>query len=188
MRRKTAVALVHHPVLGRDGKILTTTITNLDLHDMARSTSTYGLDALYVVHPFSSQRLLAERIIGHWIDGSGGKRIPDRATALKCVHVVEDIDGALADLSNEEEKRPEIWTTAAVAPGSEPVSFAAAKESLAQDGPPVLLVFGTGWGLAPEVHERAAQYLAPIHAREDSGFNHLSVRAACAIALDRLFG
>ncbi len=190
MSRKLAIALVHHPVLGRDGDILTTTITNLDLHDMSRSARTYGLEAFYVVHPFASQRLLSERIIGHWTDGAGGKRIPDRAKALKCLRVVPDLDAALSDMSSgaETSGSPELWTTAARAPGEAEVSFAAAREMLDQDGPPVLMVFGTGWGLASEVHERAALYLAPIQASKDSGFNHLSVRAACAICLDRLFG
>jgi hypothetical protein len=55
-------------------------------------------------------------------------------------------------------------------------------------GPPVLLCFGTGWGLCPEVHAQAALCLEPIRARSDTGYNHLSVRAASAVVFDRLFG
>jgi hypothetical protein len=51
----------------------------------------------------------------------------------------------------------------------------------------VLVVFGTGWGLAREVVDAADAVLAPIRGTESS-YNHLSVRAACAIALDRLLG
>jgi hypothetical protein len=189
--------LFHHPALGREGQILTTTITNLDIHDMARSVRTYGLEALYVVHPLPSQRMLAERIVNHWVDGSGGKRIPDRAVALKCVRIAPDIDTVLTQMSLPEATsgqpdagdaaEVELWTTAATASGTV-VDHAAAKRLLAQDGPPVVIGFGTGWGLAPEVHDRAHLRLAPISASLDSGFNHLSVRAACAISLDRLFG
>jgi hypothetical protein len=53
---------------------------------------------------------------------------------------------------------------------------------------PVLLLFGTGWGLAREVLDGADAVVAPIRASEASGYNHLSVRAACAILLDRLRG
>ena len=51
---------------------------------------------------------------------------------------------------------------------------------------PHLLVFGTGWGLAPEVIERADLVLEPICGPTD--YNHLSVRSAAAIILDRLRG
>jgi hypothetical protein len=52
--------------------------------------------------------------------------------------------------------------------------------------PPVLLLFGTGWGLTEEVLAAADRRLEPIQGAGD--FNHLSVRAACAITLDRLLG
>jgi hypothetical protein len=51
-------------------------------------------------------------------------------------------------------------------------------------GPPELLLLGTGWGLAAEVLERVDDVLEPI---AGSGpYNHLSVRTAAAIVLDRL--
>ena len=75
--RRVALALVHHPVLDRQGATVTSAITNLDVHDIARSAMTYGLCAYYVIHPISAQRQLVERIKEHWIEGSGGKRIPD---------------------------------------------------------------------------------------------------------------
>ena len=51
---------------------------------------------------------------------------------------------------------------------------------------PLLLVFGTGWGLAPEVFDRGWTVLEPIRGR--GVYNHLPVRAAAAIILDRLLG
>ena len=51
---------------------------------------------------------------------------------------------------------------------------------------PHLLVFGTGWGLEKGIVERADIILAPIDGL--SGYNHLPVRAAIAIILDRLLG
>jgi hypothetical protein len=51
----------------------------------------------------------------------------------------------------------------------------------------VLVVFGTGWGLAPSVLAGGDALLEPIRATQGD-YNHLSVRSACAIALDRLLG
>ncbi len=51
----------------------------------------------------------------------------------------------------------------------------------------MLLIFGTGWGLAPAVVAEADALLEPIRSAVGD-YNHLSVRSACAIALDRLCG
>lgn len=51
---------------------------------------------------------------------------------------------------------------------------------------PHLLVFGTGWGLTPEITERADVIPEPICGPTD--YNHLSVRSAAAVILDRLRG
>jgi hypothetical protein len=183
--------LIHHPVLGRRGEVLTTTLTNLDLHDMARSARTYGMEALYVVHPLASQRLVAERIRRHWVEGPGGKRIPDRATALGLLEVVVELDEARARLAERGGVEPdgvELWTTAAREEGGALTSYDEGRRLLEQEGPPVLILFGTGWGLTADVLESASRRLEPIRSRRDPSFNHLSVRAACAITLDRLFG
>ena len=80
----------------------------------------------------------------------------------------------------------ELWATAARELGPT-LPFAVARTRLEGEGKPVLLVLGTGWGLAPEVVAGADALLEPIHATA-GGYNHLSVRSACAIALDRLRG
>ncbi len=49
-----------------------------------------------------------------------------------------------------------------------------------------MILLGTAWGLAPQVIESSDGILEPI-----SGvgkYNHLSVRSAAAIVLDRLLG
>ncbi|HQK80165.1 MAG TPA: RNA methyltransferase [Syntrophales bacterium] len=50
-----------------------------------------------------------------------------------------------------------------------------------------MLVFGTGWGLADSIVARADCSLPPVRGGSD-GYNHLSVRSAVAVVLDRLFG
>jgi tRNA (guanine37-N1)-methyltransferase len=51
---------------------------------------------------------------------------------------------------------------------------------------PVLLVMGTGYGLAPKVIEQADGLLRGI--RFLDSYNHLSVRSATSILVDRLLG
>lgn len=181
--RRLALALVHHPVLDRVGAVATTTITTLDLHDLARSALTYGAEALFVTHPVRAQRDLAERVRDHWVEGSGGLRIPDRKPALERVRVLESLDDAARALAPG---AVELWTTSARGDGS--LTWPEARALLATPGPPVLVVLGTGWGLAPAVLERATVRLPPICGAAIDGYNHLSVRAAGAILLDRLRG
>jgi hypothetical protein len=179
--RRVALALIHHPVLDRQGGIVTTAVTNLDVHDIARSAHTFGATDFFIVHPVAAQRELVSRIRGHWVDGSGARRIPDRKPAMDIVRIVETLEDALGALGGAD-----IWTTSA-APGGT-LDYEVARERLRADGDPVLLCFGTGWGLAPAVMERAAARLAPIRSPRADGYNHLSVRAAAAIVLDRLLG
>ncbi len=180
--RRVAVALVHHPVLDRQGEIVTTAITNLDLHDIARSAHTYGIGELYIAHPIAAQRELAERIREHWISGSGARRIPDRSPPMRALRIVNSLDDAVAALGGA----VGLWVTSASAGGAPVLDYAEAAARLQSDGPPVLIVFGTGWGLAAEVLARADAQLAPITSCREDGYNHLSVRAAAAIIFDRL--
>jgi hypothetical protein len=179
--RRVAAALVHHPVHDRARAVVTSAITNLDLHDISRSSHTYGLSDLFIVHPIAAQRLLAERVREHWISGSGARRIPDRTPAISILRIVSTLDDALAELG----AGTELWVTSASGSG-ELLDFPQARAQLETDGPPVLLVFGTGWGLGDAVTQRANARLSSIQGRRADGYNHLSVRAAAAIIFDRL--
>jgi hypothetical protein len=183
---RLAIALVHYPVLDGQGAIVTTAVTNLDVHDLSRSARTYGCTDYFVVHPIAAQRELVERIRTHWLDGSSGRRIPDRREALSLLRIVASIDEAIATLGGRD--RVHVWVTAARSIG-ETVSFVDARARLDSDGGErsALLVFGTGWGLDTSVITAADALLEPIRATRGD-YNHLSVRAACAIALDRLLG
>jgi hypothetical protein len=182
--RRVAVALVHHPVLDGQGAIVTSAVTNLDVHDLSRSARTYGCSDYFVTHPIAAQRELVTRIREHWTDGSSGRRIPDRREAIGLLRIVESLDAAIEALGGR--AAVDVWVTAARALG-EPVTFAEARERVHGEGKPVLLVFGTGWGLADGVIQGADALLEPIRP-EEGEYNHLSVRSACAIALDRLMG
>jgi len=189
--RRLAIALVHWPVLDQQGLIVTSAITNLDVHDLARSARTYGCTDYFLVHPVSAQRELVARICEHWRDGSSGKRIPDRKVALALVRTAPSLEDVYGELGGRE--NVDVWVTAARSVSQSPMEAAAARAKLEERAEPgnektVLLLFGTAWGLAREVIDGADAVLAPIRASEATGYNHLSVRAACAILLDRLRG
>ena len=179
--RRVAAALVHYPVHDRTRAVVTSAITNLDLHDISRSSHTYGLSDLFIVHPVAAQRLLAERVREHWISGSGARRIPDRTPAISLLRVVPTLDDALSELG----EGARLWVTSAKGSG-DLLDYPAARAELSLEGPPVLIVFGTGWGLGDAVTARADVRLASILGRREDGYNHLSVRAAAAIIFDRL--
>jgi hypothetical protein len=182
---RLALALVHYPVLDREGATVTTAITNLDLHDMARSARSYGVEALYVVHPVAAQRSLAERIRSHWVEGSGRRRIPDRADALELLRVVPSLEDVYDDLGGR--SAIECWTTAAKQTG-QVSTYPEARARLEASEKPVVILFGTGWGLDRTLITSADVRIEPIRANVETGYNHLSVRAACAITVDRLRG
>ncbi len=76
------IALLHHPILNRDGAVVTTSITNIDVHDIARSARTYGVSGFFIGHPVLGMRRLTERILCLWLDGYGATYNPTRGEAL----------------------------------------------------------------------------------------------------------
>lgn len=176
-----AIALVHHPVLDRRGDVVTSAVTNLDIHDLARLATTYNLSRYYLVTPAAEQQLLSSRIIGHWQKGAGASYNPDRCQALDCLQVVNSFDDALADWRSLVGSEGLAMLTGAS--HQEGVDYPQAQNLAAER--PLLLVFGTGHGLAPALYATERPCLAPVRAGQ---YNHLSVRTAAAIMLDRLIG
>lgn len=175
-----AVVLVHHPIRDRRGDTVTTAVTNLDVHDIARTARTYGVDRFYVVTPVVEQRILVERILNHWCIGHGASYNPHRAEALTHVEPVSTLDEALARWRQRagDDALP-VLTGATRTDG---ITFADCRKLGRKQS--LLLVFGTGWGLADEIFEGGWMVLEPVSGAGD--YNHLPVRAAAAIILDRL--
>jgi hypothetical protein len=176
---------LHYPIRDRAGATVTTAVTNLDVHDIARSARTYGLQRYYVVTPIEAQHALVERIIEHWTLGAGRKRIPERHVALQLCQVVSTLDDVIADVTGREGRRPIVIATAARSlEGRTTTSFSAARARVLSETDSYLILFGTGHGIADAVLGGADLLLEPIVGAGD--YNHLSVRAAAAITLDRL--
>jgi hypothetical protein len=179
-----SVALVHHPVYDKHHKVVATALTNLDLHDIARSSRTYGIETFFIVHPVAAQRQLAERIASHWTGSEGAEKNDFRRQAIDLVSVVPDLAAARAVLAERHGGAPLVVATAARDTGGKIVTFHELRGISHTRS--VLMVLGTGWGLTEEVLASCDLRLPPI--RGTGEYNHLSVRSACAILLDRLYG
>jgi hypothetical protein len=179
------LALLHHPVYDKHGRIVVTAVTNMDVHDLARIGKTYGVRAVFVATPVRALRLLVEKIVEHWRTGFGAEYNETRRVALALVRLVADLDGAILEVERETRQRPILIATSA-REGERRTSFRELRARLARSSEPHLLVLGTGWGLAQEVLDRCDWILEPIRGVGD--YNHLPVRAAAGILLDRLVG
>ncbi len=179
------IALLHYPVLDREGRVITSAVTNADIHDIARSARTYGVRRSFIATPIAEQADLVRTIVGHWTQGAGGWLNPFRREALRALEVAATLEEVIEAISREEVGPVHTVATGA-RPGGLCVSHGQLSELMEKDGGAYLLVFGTGWGLADEVLRHSEYRLEPIRGSEP--YNHLSVRSAVAVTLDRLVG
>jgi hypothetical protein len=137
-----------------------------------------------VVTPLKDQQVLAQRIIAHWTDGTGATYNPARRLALETIKVIDSIADVVEDIKSIENLDPKtVVTSASRYPSG--ISFTKFRAILKTDRPH-LLVLGTAWGLAGAFISEADYILEPIMGSTD--YNHLSVRTAAGIILDRLLG
>lgn len=178
------LALAHYPVVNKRGEIIASAVTNLDIHDMARAARTYGARALYIVTPLEDQQSLVRTLVSHWTTGFGSVYNPKRCQALETVCIQDTLEKAREDIALREEVYPRTVVTSAREHFGG-ISISRFRELL-ETGNPYLLVFGTAWGLSQDCMEEADHVLDAI--RGNTAYNHLSVRSAASIILDRLLG
>ncbi len=179
-----SLALIHYPVYNKGGDVIASAVSNLDLHDIARAAKTYGVENVYVVTPLLDQQSLVKRIVGHWTAGAGGRYNPDRKKALELIRLAGCLDEVITALESRGQGRPIVVVTDA-RPQAGSIGFSDCYQML-KSGRPVLMLFGTAWGLAHPVIRAADYILEPIFGPTD--YNHLPVRSAVAVVLDRFFG
>jgi hypothetical protein len=179
---RLSLAIIHHPVLDKQGDIVSTSINNLEIHDVARSCMTFGVEMCYIVTPLEKQRTIAELLINHWKFGYGRKYNEDRAVALTKICMRSSVAEVMAEF---QQGLPIVVGTSSKQRSSS-IEFGDMKTWIAADPRPFLLLFGTGWGLPAEITESCERMLVPI--RGEGDYNHLSLRVAIGIILDRLFG
>jgi len=185
MKGRLYIALLHYPVLDRNGRVITSAVTNADIHDIARSARTYGVRRFFIVTPIAEQADLVRKIIGHWTLGAGGALNPSRREALEAVEVAGTLEEIIQWIDREE-SGPVITVATGARIAGLCMNHRKLSELMERDACAYLLVFGTGWGLAGDVIEHSGYRLEPIKGSES--YNHLSVRSAVAVTLDRLVG
>jgi hypothetical protein len=177
------IALLHSDIYDRNLHIVNTAISNFDIHDIARCAVTYGVIRYFIVEPLQDQQQLAGKLIDHWCQGYGAEYNPKRKIALSCVKVQSSLAEVVAEITSECLEPPRlIGTDARVYDGCTPI--ATMRTIIETTAHPYLLLFGTGWGMKRELMQACDYILEPIKGK--SNYNHLSVRSAASIILDRL--
>jgi hypothetical protein len=178
------VVLVHHPVRNKTGETICSAVTNLDIHDIARISRTFGVKGYYIVTTLEDQKVLTEKIVAHWTTGRGGELNPARKEALELVKIRGSLDDVVEEIHEQSGQKPCVVATSARR-SVDALTWQAGRECLVE-GRPMVLIFGTAWGVTDDVIASADYVLEPV----DGGthYNHLPVRAAVAIILDRLLG
>lgn len=179
------IGLIHYPIYNKHMKVVTTALTNYDLHDIARTARTYDVKKYFIVHPVQAQRDMALRIMNHWKTGAGSQYNANRKEAFKETELVPDLQSAIHMIEEECGKKPAIVTTdARVYPNT--ASYRAMREKIHNEDQPVFILFGTGFGMTKEMMKEFDYIIEPIYG--GGSYNHLCVRSAVAIILDRLLG
>ena len=182
MKSDVHLALIHYPVHNKVGEVVTSSVTTLDVHDISRVARTFAVSSFFVVTPLKTQRQLVERLIRHWLTGYGGEYNPTRKEALLSTRVTNNLKETVRYLTESCGRKPvTVATGASQFPNS--VGFDRLRKEI-KSGEPILLLFGTGWGLDKSILKLADYVLEPIDGIGE--YNHLPVRAAIAIILDRL--
>ena len=175
---------MHYPVINKAGDTIASAVTNLDLHDISRTAKTYGVRRFYVVTPLTDQQRLVQRILAHWMAGAGAKYNPKRREAMGLTRIADTFEEVLEHVGSTDAGKPKTVITSAKS-SDRAIGFGKMR-SLLRNGTPYVLVFGTAWGLAESFVAQADYVLAPV--KGPTAYNHLSVRSASAIILDRLLG
>ncbi|MBW1804130.1 MAG: RNA methyltransferase [Deltaproteobacteria bacterium] len=179
------IALLHYPVTNKNDERIASAITTFDLHDLARLSRTYGVKRFFIITPLTDQQRLAERIKGHWTGGYGAAYNPDRKFALEIASVSGSLEETIREIEDAERERPLLIATDAARQNGRSLGYREAKQMIHSDRV-LMILFGTAWGLDKAVIEEADYLLDPIVG--PTTYNHLSVRTAAAIVLDRLAG
>lgn len=185
MRDNIYVGLVHYPVYNKNNDVVATSVTNFDIHDISRTCRTYDIKKYFIITPVDAQQELTNRIINYWTEGDGIEFNKNRKEAFENTDLSDSVEAAVVSIAEVEGKKPKIITTSAkIFPNT--VSYDLLGKEMTEDETPYLILFGTGWGLTNEIMDMSYKILEPI--RGKTKYNHLSVRSAVSIILDRLLG
>ena len=179
------IALLHYPIYNKNKEVTATAFFNYDLHDISRTGKTFGVKKFFIVQPIEKQLELGRKILYHWIEDWGSKYNPRRKEALENVVLKQKFDDVVLDIESEFGCKPKTVVTDAKK-FKNTITYSKLKQEIKKGDTPFLVIFGTGWGLTEEFINNCDYILKPIYG--EGKYNHLSVRSAAAIILDRLCG
>lgn len=181
------VALMHNDMMLKEGRIGPTSVTSIDIHDIARSSTTYGLKNFFVVTNLKDQQKMVQKMLSFWVDEKiGGDYNNKRHHAVLSVRLENELDDVIMAIEKKEGKKPLIIGTSARQQDAQQAITYFDQEIVWQHDRPVLFLFGTGSGMSEKLLQRCDYMLPPLQSYYD--FNHLSVRSAVAIILDKWLG
>lgn len=145
---------------------------------------TFGIDLCYIVTPLPKQRDIMEKLIRHWTEGYGARYNPARGEALQRVRIRSTVHEMIEDAGAK--GKPFVVGTSSRERKGKSITYRELHEFIRKGQGPSLILFGTGWGLSGEVTDLCDKMLVPVKGSGD--YNHLSLRVAMGIILDRIFG
>jgi len=185
--RKLYIGLLHFPVYNKNNMIITSAVTNFDIHDISRASKTFGGENYFIITPNKGQHGVVSQVISHWQEGFGATYNSDRKDALDSTFLIDSLDDTINFIIEKDGLKPLVVATSANKdPNYKHFTNKELREVLKTDGDPVLLVFGTGYGMVLEQLPQIEYMLEPIYGAGD--YNHLSVRSAVSIYLHSLKG
>lgn len=181
-----SVALIHWPCWNQKREVVCTNVTNLDIHDIARASRSFGVKDYYIINKAKEQLMFVHRVLDHWRIGDGHEHNYMRRTAIENIKTAETFEESLRNF----EKKPIVVATSAKDEIAKPrITHTALREKIwLEPNQPVYVLFGTGWGLHDDILDQCDLILEPIKGSSADDYRHLSVRSAVSITLDRLLG
>jgi tRNA (guanine37-N1)-methyltransferase len=187
------VAVMHTDILIKDSsnpetnsRVGCSSVTSLDLHDIARSSATYGIKNMFMVSPIKDQQAIMNELLDFWKSDKGKEYNLSRYNAVSRVFPTSSLKETIDLIENKEGKKPiTITTSAKQHDHPQKINFFD-QGKVWKYNKPVLFIFGTGQGLCDRVITDSNFLLTPVKGMTDYG--HLSVRSAVAIILDRWLG
>lgn len=179
------IALLHYPMVNKKGEKVVASVTPMDIHDLSRLAKTYDLGGFFVVTPETGQLDFLQRVIKFWCSDRGTRYNQTRAVALKIVNMIPNIEEGIEFIKEKWHMPVKVVTTSAVMSNYN-IEYAQLGKLIKKRKEIFIITFGTGYGIHSEFRDTSDYRLPPI--KIISSYNHLSVRTAAGIIIDRLLG
>lgn len=182
--RAISFCLCHYPVFLDQKRSGASSLTNLDIHDIARISFTYGMGPFYALTPLEDQLELLRGILRHWLRPGAPKENSNRSQALKLVRPVQSYGEVEKDATQYYGEKP-VWVVTSARWPRKRMPLAPRDILELSAKKPVIICLGTARGLDADNMGIEFASMRPIRFASE---NHLSVRAAAAILADRILG